>query len=202
MGGRRKGMASVIHHRTWGAIRLLRSGCAYVHGSGRVGSGRVASDVSDICYINIGELTGRGHGWTVGVDAGQGCLVRTCGRVVWPTATWLAESEGVGTGWLSKIADKICSIFAPAFKKPVNYTTVQSLNVVVSDFRSCCFRDAQLDFCFFHRAVFREAKIGRFIKTWRLKSVENGSGWVGSFVLWVGFDVRHTWWVKKVSCWF
>jgi len=27
------------------------------------------------------------HGWTVGVGTRQGCLVRTCGRVVWSTAT-------------------------------------------------------------------------------------------------------------------
>jgi len=44
------------------------------------GSGRVAPDMSDICYINIDELTGRGP--TVGVGAAQGCLVRTCSRVV------------------------------------------------------------------------------------------------------------------------
>ena len=34
------------------------------------------------------------HVWTVGIGSGRGCLVRTCGRVVWPAATWLGRESG------------------------------------------------------------------------------------------------------------
>ena len=39
------------------------------------------------------QADGMWHGWTVGVGAGQGCVMRTCGRVAWPTTPRL-EREG------------------------------------------------------------------------------------------------------------
>lgn len=35
------------------------------------------------------------HGWTVGVGSGQGCLAKTFGRVLWPTATRLDRERGI-----------------------------------------------------------------------------------------------------------
>ena len=61
----------------------------------------VMSDISVICWISCFsrmqalhqpeplqlQADRTWHGWTVEVGTRQGCLVRTCGRVVWSTAT-------------------------------------------------------------------------------------------------------------------